>query len=339
MGIRKWSAREMRFASLLVIASLAAAVALPIGDGEGVALLDIAKKDVDSADLDQERKLTVEEARAEAQEKKNLKTINKMEKDESKQADVTKELKAVQKEAKQAAKLSQGSDSFKQLLGDNTPTAVMKRLAKLTSTLPPKVDSDNANQAAVLSLGEEGHAPSASTEEEKLTQEEVKAEANSKKAEKTIKDIEDSKKKVAEMKKKMKAVQQMAKSAAKLAKGKDSLGEAKKEDEEEAKLTAEAKKVKANAKKNEAAIDRMEADIQKKKNLKKQMNSFKSSVKSASKMSGSVVQNALGDDTPEVVMERLQRLATEEEQNEVTKTSHAVNDFANSATKTIDSIH
>merc|ERR1711907_664947 len=335
MGIRKWSAREMRFASLLVIASLAAAVALPIGDGEGVALLDIAKKDVDSADLDQERKLSVEEARAEAQEKKNLKTINKMEKDESKQADVTKELKAVQKEAKQAAKLSQGSDSFKQLLGDNTPTAVMKRLAKLTSTLPPKVDSDNANQAAVLSLGEEGHAPSASTEEEKLTQEEVKAEANSKKAEKTIKDIEDSKKKVAEMKKKMKAVQQMAKSA----KGKDSLGEAKKEDEEEAKLTAEAKKVKANAKKNEAAIDRMEADIQKKKNLKKQMNSFKSSVKSASKMSGSVVQNALGDDTPEVVMERLQRLATEEEQNEVTKTSHAVNDFANSATKTIDSIH
>merc|ERR1711907_293547 len=306
MGIRKWSAREMRFASLLVIASLAAAVALPIGDGEGVALLDIAKKDVDSADLDQERKLSVEEARAEAQEKKNLKTINKMEKDESKQADVTKELKAVQKEAKQAAKLSQGSDSFKQLLGDNTPTAVMKRLAKLTTTLPPKVDSDNANQAAVLSLGEEGHAPSARTEEEKLTQEEVKAEANSKKAEKTIKDIEDSKKKVAEMKKKMKAVQQMAKSAAKLAKGKDSLGEAKK---------------------NEAAIDRMEADIQKKKNLKKQMNSFKSSVKSASKMSGSVVQNALGDDTPEVVMERLQRLATEEEQNEVTKTSHAVNDF------------
>jgi len=342
---------KMRAALLLVLlaAILAATAALPLGDEHGdVAMLEVEKKG-DSKTAREQAKLDAEEAKAEAAAKKNVKAIDEMEKQQQEQSKMKQQLKDVRKAAKAASKLT-GDDSMSAMLGDSAPSKEMRRLGDLVDAMPTEGGHEVIQHSIELDLGdgleeESSSTKSSSAEDKKLDKELAKTEAASKKNVEAIDKMEANKKKEASLKKKMKSVAKMAKSAGKLA-GKDSLGEEK--GDSEAKLAAEAAKVKANAKNTEDKMKQMDKDMKKqhdqKEALKKKMKDFKHSVSKTNSMAGDEVAHALGEegygnDTPVVVERRLQRLATEDEELEVSKTSKSVNDFATSAEQQLKQIH
>merc|ERR1711939_1160074 len=290
-------------------------------------------------------KLDAELAKAEAAAKKNVKTISGMEKQQDEQAKMKKQLKDVQKAAKAAFKLT-GGDSMSAMLGDTGPSKEMRRLGDLVKSVPTEGDHEVIQHSIEMDLGDglgEDDSGKKSAEEKKLDKELAKTKAAEKKNVDAIDKTEADDKKAAALKKKEKAVAKMGKAAGKLA-GKDTLGEAK--GDSEAKLAAMAAKVKANAKKTEGKMKQMESDEKKqadqKAALKKKMKAFKHSVSKSSQadaVAQALGENGYGDDTPSAVERRLQRLATEDEEVEVSKTSKSVDNFADTAEKELKQIH